>query len=777
MFRATSPAGENMHCSVPYQRFASGEGLPPNVRVELLRLLHGYAPAVLVVNAVTGAFIVCIFWGVVAQHLLIGWYLLLLAPIVVQAWLWSCYRREPTAAGRADDWRRFATIGAGMSGVLWGGAGVLFLVPHSPIHNMVLMLVLGGMGAGAVASLTAHLPAFHAYLVPSVLPFAARLATASDAEHLTTAGMTLTYVAALLVVGRRAHVALARSIALCITNAELLRVAAIVDSSFDAIISMTPDRRITSWNAAAENMYGYAGHEVIGRSVEIIVPPDRLAEFRTVYERLGRGEYVEPFETERMTKDGRRLEIALSLSPIKDQHGGVIGFSGIGRDITERRRTEDRIRHLALHDSLTSLPNRALFQDRLQQALAEARRHDRRVALLLLDLDHFKDINDTLGHTAGDRFLMEVAQRLDACVRASDTVARLGGDEFALILTQLRRPEDAAVLARRVVRIVAKGMRLENQEIQTTASIGITIYPSDSRDADQLLRHADLALYRAKAEGRNTYRFYAAAMGAQVEARRALERDLRTALERGELELHFQPQLDLATGHIDGAEALVRWRHPIRGNIPPSEFIPLAETCGLIVPLGTWALQEALRQACAWRDAGLPPLTVAVNLSPAQCRNGDLVRTTGRALRTTGLEARWLELEVTENLFLHPDNGHFDGLQRLREQGVRVSLDDFGTGYSSLGRLRRLPVDKIKIDGSFTAGIGRDPDSEAIVRAVIRLGRSLGLRVVAEGVETNIQCAFLQVEGCHAAQGFYIAPPLPASDFAALFGESRVFLH
>ena len=488
-----------------------------------------------------------------------------------------------------------------------------------------------------------------------------------------------------------------------------------------------------------------------------------------MYERLGRGEYVEPFETERMTKDGRRLEIALSLSPIKDQFGGVIGFSGIGRDITERRRTEDRIRRLALHDSLTSLPNRALFQDRLQQALAEARRHDRRVALLLLDLDHFKDINDTLGHTAGDRFLKEVAQRLDACVRASDTVARLGGDEFALILTELRQPEDAAVLARRAVRMVAEGMRLDNQEIQTTASIGITIYPTDSEDADQLLRYADLALYRAKAEGRNTYRFYAAAMGAQVEARRALERDLRTALERGELELHFQPQLDLATGHIDGAEALARWRHPTRGSVPPSEFIPLAETSGLIVPLGAWALREALRQACAWRDAGLPPLTVAVNLSPAQCRNGDLARTTGRALRTTGLEPRWLELEVTENLFLHPDNGPFDSLQRLRKQGVRVSLDDFGTGYSSLGRLRRLPVDKIKIDGSFTAGIGCDPDSEAIVRAVIRLGRSLGLRVVAEGVETNVQCAFLQAEGCHAAQGFYIARPLPAGDFAALF--------
>jgi EAL domain-containing protein (putative c-di-GMP-specific phosphodiesterase class I) len=266
-------------------------------------------------------------------------------------------------------------------------------------------------------------------------------------------------------------------------------------------------------------------------------------------------------------------------------------------------------------------------------------------------------------------------------------------------------------------------------------------------------------------------------MGAQVEARRALERDLRLALERGELGLHFQPQLDLAMGRIDCAEALVRWRHPTRGSVPPAEFIPLAETSGLIVPLGAWVLREACRQARAWRDAGLPPLTVAVNLSLAQCRNSDLARTTGRALRTTGLEPRWLELEVTESLFLHPDNGHVDGLQRLRKHGVRVSLDDFGTGYSSLGRLRQLPVDKIKIDGSFVAGLGCDADSEAIVRAVIRLGRSLGLRVVAEGVETGAQCAFLRAEGCHAAQGFHIARPLPAGDFAALLGESRVLLH
>ena len=572
----------------------------------------------------------------------------------------------------------------------------------------------------------------------------------------------------LLVLGWRTHASWARTIALRFANADLVRVAAIVNSSFDAIISMTPELKITSWNAAATAMYGYAAHEVSGRSVEIIVPPERRDEFRTVYERLRRGENVEPFDTERITKDGRRVQVALRLSPIKNPKGTVIGFSGIGRDITERTRVEERTRYLALHDALTGLPNRTLFHDRLQRALAEAERYDRRAGLLLLDLDQFKDINDMLGHTAGDELLVEVARRLDACVRASDTVARLGGDEFALILTEMRRPEDAAAVARKAMQVLAKAFRLDGQEMHATTSLGIAIGPDDGEDPSQLLRAADMALYRAKAEGRNTYRFYAAEMSAQVEARKELEGDLRRALERGELTLEFQPQLELGAGRIVGAEALARWRHPRLGPVPPAEFIPLAESSGLIVPLGAWVLREACRQTRFWRDAGLPHLPMAVNLSLAQCRAGDLAKSTRRVLRATGLEPGALELEVTESLFFSPGNGHLDDLYRLHTQGVRVSIDDFGTGYSSLGRLRQLPVDQIKIDRSFVAGLGHSPDAEAIVCAVIRLGRSLGLRVVAEGVETDAQCAFLRDEGCDAAQGFHIARPLPPGEFATL---------
>jgi EAL domain-containing protein (putative c-di-GMP-specific phosphodiesterase class I) len=310
--------------------------------------------------------------------------------------------------------------------------------------------------------------------------------------------------------------------------------------------------------------------------------------------------------------------------------------------------------------------------------------------------------------------------------------------------------------------------------MHATTSIGIAIGPADGEDPSQLLQAADMALYRAKAEGRNGFRFYAAEMSARVEARKALERDLRRGLERGELTLEFQPQFEFAAGRIVGAEALVRWQHPTLGPVPPAEFIPLAESCGLIVPLGAWVLHESCRQARIWRDAGLPHLPIAVNLSLAQCRSGDLLSSTRRVLRASGLEPSALELEVTESLFLSSGNGHLKDLYRLHTEGVRVSIDDFGTGYSSLGRLRQLPVDQIKIDQSFVAGLGHGRDAEAIVCAVIQLGHSLGLRVVAEGVETGAQCAFLQTEGCDAAQGFHMARPLPPGEFAALLKESRV---
>ena len=454
-------------------------------------------------------------------------------------------------------------------------------------------------------------------------------------------------------------------------------------------------------------------------------------------------------------------------------------IAGLREGIAEReqtaqalRQSEARFRTLALCDPLTSLPNRALLRDRLDRAIAHARRTRQSTALLVLDLDHFKDVNDTLGHPAGDRLLEKAARRLAACVRATDTLARLGGDEFALVITDLDVPIDADHVARKALGELATPFDLEGQEVYVGASVGIALCPDHGTDPDQLLRHADLALYRAKASGGNRYEFFASEMAAQVAARKRLERDLRRAFGRGELELHFQPERDLDGGQVRGAEALLRWRHPELGWVSPAEFIPVAEGSGLIGPIGAWALREACRQAQAWREAGLPRVAIAVNVSLAQCRLGELAATAETALHESGLDPRALELEVTESLFLRDEDATaLADLRRLRAAGVGIAIDDFGTGYSSLGQLRSLPVDKVKLDKSFIARLGWDAEGEAIVRAVVALGHGLGLRVTAEGVESEAQLAVLRSAGCDGAQGFFLGPPAQADEFAAVLAN------
>ena len=449
------------------------------------------------------------------------------------------------------------------------------------------------------------------------------------------------------------------------------------------------------------------------------------------------------------------------------------------QDVTERKADERRIRHIALHDPLTGLPNRVLFHDRLAQALARARRTcagggagEEQVAVMVLDLDGFKDVNDTLGHETGDRLLRAIAVCLGAVIRASDTLARLGGDEFAVVQAGVLRPADAATLADKLLFELAAPCALDGETFHVTASIGIALFPCDGADGEALLRHADLALYRAKAQGRNRFAFFEPDMDAQAQARRRLERELRLALERGEFVLHYQPQLDLGSGRFTGAEALVRWNHPERGLLLPDEFIPLAETNALIRPLGAWVLREACRQARLWLEQGWR-LTVAVNVSPVQLRNGHLLPAVGEALRQAGLEPARLELELTEGVLVANLEQDGDGLLRdLTAEGVRLAIDDFGIGYSSLAYLKHLPVQTIKIDRSFVSGLGSDPTAEALVRAIVTLGHSLGKRVVAEGVETQVQQAAVRALGCDAAQGFLLARPQPSKQLSDLLALS-----
>jgi diguanylate cyclase (GGDEF)-like protein/PAS domain S-box-containing protein len=525
------------------------------------------------------------------------------------------------------------------------------------------------------------------------------------------------------------------------------------------------EHRFVWMSANVEQLSGAPREWHYGKTrFELMAPgamdPAAVAEHRRVLEAH------EPFRDVEFLRRGPDGDRWLSTSgvPVLDAAGRFAGYRGVGRDVSGKRRAEERMRHQALHDELTGLPNRNLLQDRLRQALAHARRGGWQVGVLLLDLDDFKDVNDTLGHPAGDRLLRAIAERLAGVIRASDTLARLGGDEFAIVQPGPGcSPDGAAELARRLIGALEAPLSLDGQELRVGASVGVAIAPGDGEDADELVRRADLALYRAKTDGRGRHQFFEAALDAAVQARKRLESELRRAVARGEFVLHYQPQLDLATGGPAGVEALVRWRHPERGLVGPAEFVPLAETCGLIGPLGAWVLDEACRQARDWERRG-SPTRVAVNLSPAQLRQaGGVPRAVDEALRRHGLDARWLELEITESVLLDRSDGTTDrALQELAARGVRLALDDFGTGYSSLSHLRRLPVATIKVDRSFVRGIGRDQDDEALVRAIVALGRNLGKRVVAEGVESQAQLALLRQLGCDAAQGFLLGRPQEA---------------
>ena len=462
----------------------------------------------------------------------------------------------------------------------------------------------------------------------------------------------------------------------------------------------------------------------------------------------------------------RRRVLRFAGKPALDGFGRFHGYRGTASDVTAQIAAEQRAHYLALHDPMTELPNRELLCQRLDQVLAGVRRRDSMTAVLIVDLDRFKSVNDTLGHAAGDRLIRLCSRRLEACVREVDTVARLGGDEFALIQVGVEGPGQAQALCSRLLAALVEPFELDGHEIIVTASIGVALAPGDAEEPGRLLQYADVALYRAKEEGRNTFRFFEPEMDGRLQARRALERDLRTALMRAELEVHYQLQVDALGQEPVGVEALARWNHPERGWVPATDFIPVAEETGLILQLGEQVLRTACAQAANW-----PKVRLSVNLSPVQFRHGDLVGLVRRVLQESGLEARRLELEITERVLLADMGAALATLERLRGLGVRIAMDDFGTGYSSFSYLQKFPFDTIKIDRSFVAAIETRSEAHAIVRAVVGLGRSLGMRTCAEGVETAAQLAFLKAEGCDEVQGYYLARPLPASEIARLLDQ------
>ncbi|HMK36290.1 MAG TPA: EAL domain-containing protein [Desulfomonilaceae bacterium] len=548
---------------------------------------------------------------------------------------------------------------------------------------------------------------------------------------------------------------------------EKLNLAAkIIENSNEAIVTTNTEGFIVNVNQAFSKITGYAKEEAVGHDAKLFqcgrdeLNPEMWQLVQTTGQWQG--------EVWDRRKSGEVYPKLLSVSTVKNNENAITHYVTIFSDITELKKAEKYLRQLAHFDPLTKLPNRLLFQDRLQRALIEADRRKCMVTLMLLDLDRFKNINDTLGHSAGDDLLIAVAQRLTRCVRKSDTVARLGGDEFTVVLPEIPSNMAAANVARKIIEAMSEPFDLAGREVFITTSIGVTLYPSDANQADRLLQNADMALYHAKEQGKNNFQFFNEGMNVEAIERSELEDALRGAVERNEFLVHYQPRLNFRSEEINTVEALVRWNHPKRGLILPGQFIAAAEETGTILPMGEWVLRTACQQNQEWQEMGLPPVRVAVNVSARQLISPQFPETILRTLDETGLDPNYLELELTESVAMNEADTTIRVLSDLKNHGIRISIDDFGTGYSSLSYLKQFPIDKLKIDKSFVKDIPSDSDDEAIVTAIIAVAHSLKLKVVAEGVETLEQLSFLRSHGCDEWQGYWFSPPVPAEGITRL---------
>jgi diguanylate cyclase (GGDEF)-like protein/PAS domain S-box-containing protein len=763
--------------------------------------LVGYLATLLVIF-ILGA----ILWEDLARPALFAWFVAISLVAVGRYLIYKAFIRGNPPAQDLPLWEGRFIAGTVLAALCWMMIGTILLPDSTRLaQRLAVVMLVTLLMTGAVAYYAPHRYAYKITAFLGLVPLAVTLGASGDRNQMFLSGLILMLAGVLPYVHQRVHKALVDSLTaqraretlssqladernrLQVANEALakemverqnaqkgeLLAAQKLRIHFErtplAVIEWDRRHRITAWNPAAEAIFGFPLYEALGKSVPTLLASE---EERKNVEDMCR-ELVESSEGNKTTlanctRAGGTIHCEWYNTPLADGAGEVIGFASLVQDITERLNTERTIHYMAHHDALTGLPNRRLMQDRLNQAIMAARRKQRHVAVLFLDLDRFKVVNDTLGHDTGDFILKDVGRRLLTCVREVDTVSREGGDEFVVILPDLERPEHARVVADKILKELARPVEIGGQEIHITPSIGISHYPNDATDVQQLLKHADNAMYQAKDAGRNTIRFFTNDLNFLLSKRLEIEGRLRKAMDNEEFFLRYQPQVDIDSGRISGMEALIRWNDPQKGEIYPKDFIFVAEELGLIVPIGEWVFRTACRQLKQWEDDGLPGVTIAINISPRQFMSRRLVATLLAIVRETGADPRRIELEITESMIMRNIEQSIDTLAQLRAAGMQVAVDDFGVGYSSLGQLKRLPATSMKIDRSFIMAVPGDPQSSSITEAIIAMAKRLKLRVIAEGVETRAQLEFLRANNCEAFQGYIFSQPVTALEATAM---------
>jgi diguanylate cyclase (GGDEF)-like protein/PAS domain S-box-containing protein len=776
------------------------------VREEQVRLLFrfslvGYLATLLVVF-ILGA----VLWEDLARPPLFAWFAAISVITVGRYALYKLFINRDPAPAELGAWERRFLVGSFLTSLCWAAIAT-FLLPDSAhlAQRLTVVMLVTLLVTGAVGYYAPHPHAFKVSAFVGLVPFALSLGFSGERIQMFLSGAILLLAGVLPYVHDQLNRALVDSLAarhdkdalageleverarlqqandalaeemvgrLKAQQAELIvaqKLRMHVERTPLAVIEWDREHRVTAWNPAAEAIFGFPGSEAVGRRApEFIVPPGSAEAVESMWLELAETRDGTKVSLENITRNGRTIQCEWYNTPLVDPGGRVVGFASLVQDVTERLNTERTIHYMAHHDALTGLPNRRLMQDRLNQAIMQARRKQRHVGVLFLDLDRFKLLNDTLGHDTGDYILKDVARRLTSCVREVDTVSREGGDEFVVVLPDLERPESARIVADKILREFGKPVEIGGQDIHITTSIGISHYPSDATDVNHLLKHADSAMYQAKDSGRNTVRFYTSDLNYLLSRRLEVEGRLRKGIDNEEFFLRYQPQVEVATGRIVGMEALMRWNDPVKGEIFPKDFISVAEELGLIVQLGEWAFRTACQQLKGWESEGVRDVSVAVNISPRQFMSRRLVTSLLAIVREAGADPHRVEVEITETMVMRNLEQSIEVLGQLRSVGMGVSIDDFGVGYSSLGQLRRLPATALKIDRSFVSNVPDDASSASIAEAIIAMARSLGLRVVAEGVETRAQLDFLRAHRCDTFQGYLFSKPLTALEASAM---------